>query len=247
MRPLSQFGPAAIERWLGSLELAPASKKAYLSSTRAFCRWLVDTGAIASDPTAKIPPVRVPKAPPRAQSREAVKACFEACRDDRERLIIELMCQMGLRRAEVAGARWENYDDAELILRVVGKGDKAREIPVPRRVARLMARQQYRKAYGPIISSLSQPGHHLTPTRLGIVTTNIMVRAGVKQRAWDGVTPHALRHTAASDVLDNCHDLRVVQALLGHEQLSSTAVYLRRAAIGQIREAMEGRDYDEAA
>ena len=70
-----------------------------------------------------------------------------------------------------------------------------------------------------------------------------MRRAGVKRGNYDGVSGHALRHTAASDVLDRCGDLRQVQQMLGHSSLATTAIYLRRADAGQIRAAMEGRDY----
>ena len=74
-----------------------------------------------------------------------------------------------------------------------------------------------------------------------------MSDAGIKHRRRDGVSAHALRHTAASDVLDECGDLRVVQAMIGHIHLATTAVYLRRADLAQMREAMAGRDYRPAA
>ena len=57
------------------------------------------------------------------------------------------------------------------------------------------------------------------------------------------VTPHTLRHTAASDVLDKCGNVRTVQTMLGHQSLATTQIYLRRADLGQLREAMAGRDY----
>ena len=74
-----------------------------------------------------------------------------------------------------------------------------------------------------------------------------MAAAGLKNRPRDGVSAHALRHTAASDVMDRCHELRTVQAMLGHASIAATEIYLRRANLGQLREAMEGRDYRRAA
>jgi site-specific recombinase XerD len=74
-----------------------------------------------------------------------------------------------------------------------------------------------------------------------------MARAGVKRHAYDGVSGHALRHTAASDVLDECKDLRAVQQMLGHAQLSTTAIYLRRVSAESLRTAMGGRTYGRAA
>jgi site-specific recombinase XerC len=70
-----------------------------------------------------------------------------------------------------------------------------------------------------------------------------MYSASIKTMARDGVGPHALRHTAASDVLDRCNNVRTVQEMLGHSSLATTQIYLRRASLGQLREAMEGRDY----
>lgn len=59
------------------------------------------------------------------------------------------------------------------------------------------------------------------------------------------MSAHALRHTAASDVLDRSNDLRIVQEMLGHRNLATTSIYLRRASLTQMREAMEGRTYEE--
>ena len=64
--------------------------------------------------------------------------------------------------------------------------------------------------------------------------------------AGDGVSTHAFRHTCASDVLDHSGDLRVVQQMLGHSDLKTTAIYLRVAGLGDVRSAMEGRDYQRA-
>jgi site-specific recombinase XerD len=61
------------------------------------------------------------------------------------------------------------------------------------------------------------------------------------------VSAHALRHTAASDVLDRCKDLRIVQQMLGHQHLATTAIYLRRASLVDMRTAMEGRRYEPGA
>lgn len=67
--------------------------------------------------------------------------------------------------------------------------------------------------------------------------------AGIKDHRWDGVSAHALRHTAASDVLERSNNLQAVQEMLGHADLATTSIYLRRVAAGRLREAMEGRKY----
>jgi site-specific recombinase XerD len=82
---------------------------------------------------------------------------------------------------------------------------------------------------------------------VGNIAGRILRDAGVKHAPYDGVSGHALRHTAASDVLDGGASLPCVQEMLGHVALSSTSIYLRRATVTQMRQAMEGRSYEEAA
>lgn len=243
-RPLNQLTRRAIEAWLESLHrLAPNSRAAYLASVRTFCAWLVQEGILRSNPCAQVARVKRARSVPRAQPADAVADAFRACRDDRERAILWLMVGCGLRRAEVAGARWEHYDDVGRTLRVTGKGGHERVLPVPVRVAAALTAVRSRGNSGPIIRSKSDGVSPVQPETVGVIVSRVMRRAGIKHAPYDGVSAHALRHTAASDVLDHCHDLRVVQEMLGHQHLSTTSIYLRRASLGQLREAMEGRGY----
>lgn len=243
-RPAKQLTRRQIERWLATLShLAPNSRAAYYASVRQFCRWLTAEGIIDRDPTTGIPAPKRPRSVPRAQPADVIARCFAACRDDRERLIVAMEVGMGLRRGEVAGARWEHYDEPDGILLVRGKGSHERDLPVVTEVRVLLGRQPHRRAHGPIIESRLSPGAPISAERVGRIVLDVMRRAGVKHAPYDGISGHALRHTAASDVLDHCHDLRVVQAMLGHAHLSSTSIYLRRASLGAMREAMEGRRY----
>lgn len=98
---------------------------------------------------------------------------------------------------------------------------------------------------GPHCSRWSADGH-LSPDRIGKIVARALVDAGVHTPG-DGRSAHALRHTAASDVLDRCDNVRTVQTMLGHKSLQTTQRYLRRASLGQLRNAMEGRHYDDAA
>lgn len=246
-RPLRELNRRAIERWLASLgHLAQSSRSSYLASIRTFTRWLVLDGVIRSDPCADVEPIPRPRSVPRAQTPRAVAAVLAACEDDRDRAVIWLMVGLGLRRAEVAGARWEDYDPQGRTLLVKGKGGHERFLPVPDGVAEALERVRGRGTTGPIIRSKCHTGS-ISVGWVGKRVSDLMGAAGLKRAPYDGVSAHALRHTAASDVLDRCHDLRVVQAMLGHEHLSSTSIYLRRADIGQLREAMEGRRYAHLA
>ena len=241
-RPLGQLNQRAVERWLESLaHLAPNSRAAYLSSLRQFTAWLAEEGHVPVDPCLRIPKVRRTHAVPRAQSREAVGKVLAACRTDRDRAIVWLMVGMGLRRGEVAALRWEDYDPSGRVMLVRGKGDRERELPVPTEVARILTRLN--GGAGAIIRSHKDRFRGVQPGTIGKRVTQLMRDAGIKRAAYDGVSAHALRHTAASDVLDACDDLRVVQEMLGHQNLATTAIYLRRAGVKKMRAAMEGRDY----
>lgn len=246
-RPLNQLGRKAIDRWLASLDhLAASSRSSYLASVRAFTAWLVLQEVIPTDPCLGVPPIPRPRSVPRAQSLQAVAALLAACADDRDRAVVWLMVGCGLRRAEVARACWEHYDPEGRTLLVKGKGGHERFLPVPEAVSQALSRVRARGATGPIIRPKNHAGA-ISVEWVGARVARLMRDAGLKQAPYDGVSAHALRHTAASDVLDQCHDLRIVQAMLGHQHLSSTSIYLRRANLGQLREAMEGRTYRPAA
>lgn len=222
--------------------LAPASRAAYLSAVRGFSAWMVDEGIIATDPCEGVPTPKRPRAVPRAIGRDGILAALD-CADDRERAVLALGVGMGLRRAEIAGARWSDLDERAMTLLVKGKGGHERMLPVPPWV--LVALNKVRgHAQGPLIPNYVRPGEHLAPITVGHITRSVLERAGVKHAAFDGVSTHALRHTAASDLLDASPDLRLVMQLLGHQQLATTSIYLRRASLGSLRDAMAERDHD---
>lgn len=186
---------------------------------------------------------KLPRSVPRALDTDAVDAILTACRDQVDTVAVWLMVGCGLRRGEVARATWADYDRTAYVLTVHGKAGHERLVPVPSQV-RPALRELPGARSGPI---LSHDGRAYTPGTIGYRVSKAMGRAGVKAAACDGVSGHALRHTAASDVLDACGDLRVVQEMLGHAQLASTSIYLRRAGLPRIAAAMEGRSYGHAA
>lgn len=248
VRPLDTLDRHAIQLWeeTAFAHLASASRAAYLSAVRVFCAWLVVEGHIVVDPTMGVAKVRRPRSVPRAQSAAAVSKLFAACRDDRDRLVIWLMVGMGLRRGEVAAVRLENYDPTRGVLVISGKGGHERALPVPTEVAAAITACHGHRMWstGPMIRN-HQTNRALDPRTITSIVATLFRSAGLKTAPYDGVSAHALRHTAASDVLDACHDLRVVQQMLGHTSLATTQIYLRRADLGQLRTAMGGRDYGQ--
>lgn len=243
-RPIEQLGEKAVLRWLATIEhLAQASRSAYLSTVRCFTAWLTRRSILRTDPCRDIEAVPRPRRVPRALPHEAVTACLQACHDDRDKAIIMLAVGCGLRRAEIARLRWIDYDDHSRTLFVKGKGSNERIVPVPAEVRRVLAPIRGQSS-APVISPLDGPVRNLSPFTIWGIVDRILREAGVKLAAYDGISTHAFRHTAASDVLDECGDLRTVQQMLGHADLKTTAIYLRIAALGDVASAMEGRDYE---
>ena len=247
-RGLHQLTRTAIERWMETIgHLSPAHRRNALSAVRGFCRWLVDQGHIADDPTAKIAPIRQPRSVPRALPVDAVARILHTAPDPRAKAIIMLMVGCGLRCVEVSRLTVTDYDPDAATIAVTGKGGHERILPVPDGVGATL------DAYlatvgittGPLIRASRVRANGLSAATISTYVSRWMASAGLKAGRWDGRSAHALRHTCASDVLDGGADLRVVQEMLGHQHLATTSIYLRRASLGQMRDAMEGRTYVE--
>lgn len=249
-RPLAALGPAAIDRWLESVrDHAPSTRRSYLSSARMFCRWMVADGMVAKDPTAHVPPIRQPRQVPVTLTPDAVALVLSDA-DTRLRLVLWLMVGCGCRCIEVARLRVEDYDPRERTILLTGKGGHERELPVPAEVA--LALDQYLDERGRVAGHLVQSrrpgGGPVQADTISKWVSKAMAAAGVKARVRDGKSAHGLRRTAGSDVMDRCGDIRVVQQMLGHLEVQTTArYYLRPASAEKLRDAMAGREYRLAA
>ena len=163
----------------------------------------------------------------------------------RARAVVWLMVGCGCRCVEVARLRVEDYDPRGATVRLTGKGGHERVVPVPSDVAGALDAwlDERGRVAGPLIASRID-GHALAPHTLSAYVRRWMRAAGVKVSALDGRSAHGLRRTAASDVMDACGDITVVQEMLGHREVDTTARhYLRRVTVAHMREAMEGRTY----
>lgn len=241
-RPVPNLSPIAIGRWLeDTSHHAPSTRRFLFSVVGGFTRWLVAEGHITVDPLTTFTAPQQPRSVPRAMSEPDVAAVFDVCPDQRARTIVALMVGCGLRCVEVTRLGVTDWDREASTIRVRGKGGHVRELPVPTMVTDELAR--YVEGRGPLIRNHNKPWRGLAPSTVSRQVSDWFTTAGLKTSRHDGRSAHALRHTAASDVLDQCGDLRIVQAMLGHQQLATTSIYLRRASLGQMREAMEGRRY----
>jgi integrase/recombinase XerC len=209
---------------------AATSASRALAAWRSFGRFCVRRGVFATDPARALPfprkPHRLPRTLPRIDLNDALDRLAEA--DDpqaaRDRALLEMTYTAGLRLSELVGLDFGDLDRVGSLLRVRGKGRRERIAPVGARA--LAALDGYlaheRRTAG-------TPGEPLFRGRTGRLSGRTVQRA-VRRRlagvaAGLGVTPHALRHSFASHLLDAGADLRAIQELLGHRSLASTQVY----------------------
>lgn len=237
----------ALELWVEARgRLSVASRRTHFDVVRGFCAWLTRRGYLSENPMQELSKPRLPKRVPKALAAEQVAVMLETIKRPRDRAMAWLMVGMGLRCGEVAALRVEDWDQRVQTLFVRGKGEHERVLPVPGEVATALRAHLAERtvgATGPMFRSFRSPTDGLRPHSISRLMGEWMFVAEVKRAARDGVSAHSLRHTCASDVLDRCGDLRLVQNLLGHGNVATTSVYLRRASLGKLRDAMEGRDY----
>jgi site-specific recombinase XerD len=215
-----------------------------LSSIRALYRFLKITGVLENDPAAAIPgPSIARKRPAPLKVDEVMKLLRTslAGRSDSARLrdtaIMELFYASGMRRAELAAVRLADVDLTERTIRVVGKGNKERSVVINHAaVAAIEAYLRVRPRSADPALFLGRGGKRLTPKHVWRIFRAIYRVSGIQKHA----SPHTLRHSFATHLVENGVDLETVRELLGHESLATTGIYLQ-LAIGHKRRA-----YDEA-
>lgn len=244
---------ADVVSWLECLDalgLAARSRARALSAVRGLHRWACETGDAKTDPTREVGGPRLPRGLPRALSAGDVERLLDAVDPthalaERDRALFELMYSCGLRASEVLALRVESLDVGESLLRVVGKGDKERIVPVggPALEAVLSYRDGLRPRLvaGKIEAALFVNARGGALSRMGL--WKILRRTALRAGLADRVTPHVLRHCFATHLLQGGADLRAVQELLGHADIRTTQIYthLEREQLVQLHRAHHPR------
>ncbi|MEW6516924.1 MAG: tyrosine recombinase XerC [candidate division FCPU426 bacterium] len=207
--------------------LAPATLARKLASLRALYRWLRRQGMVTDNPVGR---AKTPKAEhrlPRFMDQAAVAALLAApdpaSRSGlRDRALLETFYSTGMRLSELTALTPSDVDFAEGLVRVLGKRRKERLLPVGGPA--LAALRAYLRADPPppggrLFRSLR--GAAITPRSVERIVAAYILRVGAQR----GLSPHSLRHSFATHLLDNGADLRAVQELLGHANLSTTQIY----------------------
>ena len=196
---------------------------------RSFFRWMLREGLAEHNPAT---PVRAPKSPrhlPATLDADSIGQLLDIPCDTplaiRDKAIMELFYSSGLRLSELAGLRWEQIDLGSGMVTVTGKGNRSRMVPVGRVAVKALL--EWRKARGQF-ASFEEP-HVFVSQRgnpIAVRTIQTRIRYWAKHQGMpQNIYPHLLRHSFASHMLESSGDLRAVQELLGHADISTTQIY----------------------
>ncbi|WP_082605494.1 site-specific tyrosine recombinase XerD [Curvibacter sp. PAE-UM] len=207
-----------------------------LTVFKRYFRWALRERRISADPTLRLQAARQPLRVPKTLSEAQVEALLAAPGEDtplavRDRTMLELMYASGLRVSELVGMKTFNVSLSEHVLRVFGKGNKERLVPFGEVASGWL--QRYLQEARPALLAGKQTDDlfvTLRGTRAGEAMSRVMFWMIVKKHALAaGITaplsPHTLRHAFATHLLNHGADLRAVQMLLGHADISTTTIY----------------------
>ncbi|MBF1631926.1 MAG: tyrosine recombinase XerD, partial [Prevotella sp.] len=217
---------------ISDLGIGPRSLARILSGVRQFYRFLVLDGYLEVDPTELLESPKQPNHLPEVLSTAEVDLLEQAIdlskwEGHRNRAIIEVLFSCGLRVSELTHLTLSNLYIEEQYVRVLGKGSKERLVPIsPRALEELSYWFDDRnkmdiKPGEEDYVFLNRRGHHLTRTMILIMIKRYAVEAGIKKT----ISPHTLRHSFATSLLEGGADLRAIQAMLGHESIGTTEIY----------------------
>jgi integrase/recombinase XerC len=205
------------------------------AAVRAFTAWLHKQNKIQSDPGLKLRSPKASRTLPKVVSREAMSGIFDkleplAVSDNpsgiQDLLIVELLYGSGIRVSELVGLNLEDIDYGRKILKVTGKGNKQRMVPYSDPAGDALG-TWIRSGRGQFENEVSNNALLITSRgkRVGVRQVYALVASLLGDTAVGQAGPHALRHSAATHLLDGGADLRAVQELLGHSSLATTQIY----------------------
>jgi len=240
---LSALSRPDLVRYAHSLDRAPGTIRRRMMVLQGLYSYLQELGEVETNPVRGI---RLPKVPHRLRrwtTTEEVEALMAVAELPWQKCAVALLAATGLRRAELCGLRFQDVDMAQKLLRVHGKGRKEREIPIS------AAAEAAIREYLPCRRN-GRGGRALEPdspffisrkrSAVALCTLGAAIRNLAELAGLSHLSPHGLRHGFATRLLRNGVDVRTVQELLGHSNLTTTAIYLhtdaaaKRAAVEKL-------------
>lgn len=227
-----------VRAFINTLEregLGPASRARALVAVRRLLKFMCAEGILDDDPSRGVSSPRVGRALPRVLAADETQALIRACGDKgplalRDRAMLEVLYGAGLRVSELVGLPLDGLDRRGGILRVVGKGGHERVVPLGELALSAVA-DYLDHARDALLGKQAHRSNALFVTRRGGAMTRqnffallrkLAIAAGIDR---DRVSPHVLRHAFATDLLEGGADLRSIQMMLGHADLSTTEIY----------------------
>jgi integrase/recombinase XerD len=233
-RPLVSASEADLQAFFAAMHAAsrPSTANRRLASVRRFYRWALREGRIASDPALRLGPARLPPRLPRSVSESHVDALLAAPATDtahglRDRAMLETLYATGLRVSELVALNLLQLSLQDGLVRVVGKGARERIVPLGEEAQDWLRR--YLTAARPVLLQgracdavfVTARGAPMTRQMFWVLVRRYAKAAGIAAP----LSPHGLRHAFATHLLNHGADLRVVQMLLGHADISTTQIY----------------------
>ncbi|MDC0600377.1 site-specific tyrosine recombinase XerD [Flavobacteriales bacterium] len=231
-----EFSPSHVDGFVAQLfdeGLSRNSQSRILSGVRNFCKYMMVEGIIERDPLELLDSPRPERKLPDVLAVDEIQAIIEAIdlsrkEGIRNRAILETMYSCGLRVSEVVGLRMSCIDEVEGMVKVIGKGNKERIIPIGELALETIARyiEEYRNFvdiepdYEDTLF-LGRRGRELTRQMVFTMLRRTTHEAGIRKQ----VSPHTFRHSFATHLMESGADIRVVQEMLGHSSVSTTEIY----------------------
>lgn len=249
---LEELDLGTLRRWLGAQSeggMARSTLARRAATARSFTKWALREELISKDPALRLQAPKRGKSLPGVLQQQQVNRLVEGLGTDaadgsammiRNRAMVELLYATGVRVGELAGLDIDDLDPDRRTLRVLGKGNKERTVPfgVP---AALAVDDWLRRGRPSLVRATSGPalflgmrGNRVDPRQIRSVVEKLLHNLGDTS----ATGPHALRHTAATHLLDGGADLRAVQEILGHSSLATTQIYTH-VSVDRLRKSYQ--------
>lgn len=235
-----------VRSWMVSLlkdKVQARSVRRKISSITHFYKWLRKTGKISHNPVLKIQLPKIPERLPSSIQANSLERLIQSLEDGpqevpeiRDKVIISLLYGLGLRRSELIGLSWGDLDEGRRTLRIFGKGKKYRVIPVEGKLLKTLQewRALAKETWNAEVSSkiiLMDNGKPCYPKFVHNRVVELLSGVTTAERK----SPHVLRHSMATHLMDSGAELNAVKGILGHASLAATQVYTH-ASISRIRD-----------
>lgn len=215
-------------KYIKNLESTTVTHK--ITSIKSYFNYNIKRGIVSVNPADKVSRPKLTKHLPEYLTEEEVGKLLDvevkSPYDYRNKTILELLYSSGIRISELVNIKTPNYDSEECLIRIMGKGSKERIVPLGDYAVNIM--NDYMNNYRPLINKkhtdyvfINNRGDKISRQFIFKVIKKEALKKGIKK----DISPHTLRHTFATHLLKNGADLRIIQELLGHENISTTQIY----------------------